>query len=70
MQRSRRRKLLRAARRNPLFVRAIRDRDTLRSLSYKGVNRERRRSAAAGAIEPEQRNLLREAWGQVRAALR
>lgn len=70
MQRSRRRKLLRAARRNPLYLRAVRDRDTLRSLAYKGVNRAARRSLAAGAVEPAQRNLLREAYGQIRSALR
>jgi hypothetical protein len=56
MQRSRRRKLLRAAKRDPRYLMA--------------VNRATRRSLAAGAIEPTQRNALREAYGQIRAALR
>jgi hypothetical protein len=70
MQRSRRRKLLRAAKRDPRYLMAVRGRDHLRHVAYKGVNRATRRSLAAGAIEPTQRNALREAYGQIRAALR
>lgn len=70
MQRARRRKLRREAARNPFFLQAVRGRDHLRHVAYQGINRERRRAIAAGAVDPLQRNPLAEAFRQIKAALR
>jgi hypothetical protein len=51
MQRSRRRKLLRAALRDPFLVQGHRGRDQLRRVAYQGLNRATRRSLIAKTKE-------------------